>query len=273
MTSSLRYETPENIELQYHAAGLGTRFVAWFIDSLILNVCLFLAFIALTFLAASIEALRNLLDSTFASVGNEVRESPEKIVMYMIGVAFLVWGLGSFLYYGISELLMRGQTIGKRICKIRVVKDEGFSLDSLSIAVRNLFRVVDQIPLLWIVPVFSGRSQRLGDLVAGTLVVADQTHELPFTRTRLAGRSAADAQFRFDYGKLGRLRPSDFEAVERLLEQWDKLPPDQRQALGDRIVPALCTRMAVDEPPPADRSAFLEDLLAADYRRQERSLT
>jgi uncharacterized RDD family membrane protein YckC len=272
MAASFRYETPENIELQYHAAGLGTRFVAWFIDSLILNVSLFVAFIMLTVVAASVTALRDVVESIFETLGAEARESPEKVGMYFIGIAMVIWGLGSFLYYGLSEFLMRGQTIGKRICKIRVVKDEGFSLDAVSIAVRNLFRVIDQFPVLWIVPVLSGRSQRLGDLAAGTLVVADQPHKLPSARVRLSGRSAADARYRFDYAKLQRLRPSDFDAIERCLEQWDSLSADQRQGLGDRMLPALCKRMAIEEPAQADRHAFLEDLMAAEYRRQERTL-
>ena len=143
--------------------------------------------------------------------------------MYFVGIATLVMGLASFVYFGASELFLRGQTFGKRACKIRVVKTNGFALDAGSILLRNLFRVADHIPLLWIVPVVSQQSQRFGDMVAGTIVVNDQTEDLSSVRQQLAERPAAEARFRFDHAKLGRLRPSDVEAVERILERWPSL--------------------------------------------------
>ena len=57
-------------------------------------------------------------------------EEPTQLPLYFLGIWILVWGLGSFFYYGFSELLLRGQTIGKRSQQIRVVRDGGFSLDA-----------------------------------------------------------------------------------------------------------------------------------------------
>jgi len=219
--------------------------------------------------AAALELFQNV---SFPELDPELNHDHRKLGMYVIGIAFLVWGFSSFLYFSFCELLLSGQTVGKRISKIRVVKAEGFSLDVVSVMVRNLFRVADHLPLLWIVPVLTSRSQRLGDLAAGTLVVTEQPHELPATRAHLTGRAATEARYRFDYVKLDRLRPGDLTAVEKLMETWDRLPAVQRVELGNRLVPALCKRMQVDEPPPDDRRAFFEDLLAADYRRQERRL-
>ena len=98
---------------------------------------------------------------------NNSREVP----IYFIAFAWLFWGLGSFIYFTLCELFWRGQTIGKWACDVRVVKTDGFSLDAASVLLRNIFRLVDQIPPLWIVPVLSPRSQRFGDMVAGTVVV------------------------------------------------------------------------------------------------------
>lgn len=105
-------------------------------------------------------------------------------------------GAGKFFYYGISELCLRGQTIGKRSSKIRVVKIDGFSLDAVSILVRNIFRVVDHLPLLWIVPLLSAKSQRLGDMVAGTIVIQQEVPKLTGVRSTIGRGGRRDVSFR-----------------------------------------------------------------------------
>jgi hypothetical protein len=127
------------------------------------------------------------------------------------------------------------------------------------------------LPPLWAVPLFSQRSQRLGDLVAGTVVVADEP--AAFTGVHeLANRKYADCRFHFDVTTLSRARRQDLEAVERILERWETLSPADRESLLDRLVAPLATRLQVDSPQPADRRQFLEDLLSAEYRRQFRKL-
>ena len=71
---------------------------------------------------------------------------------------------------------------------------------------------------------------------------------------------------------LKRARPQDFEAVEKILERWGQIGEMQKEILLAQIVAPLARRLKATEPPEADRVAFLEDLLAAEYRRQHRSL-
>src|SRR5690606_25914091 len=97
----------------------------------------------------------------------------EENVPFAIGIAILIIGLGNFVYYALFELFMRGQTIGKRQVNIRVVKTNGFGLDAGSIIIRNLFRILDHVPVMWIVPFFLSKAQRLGDMVAGTVLIFD----------------------------------------------------------------------------------------------------
>lgn len=153
-----------------------------------------------------------------------------------------------------------------------MVKIDGFSLDAVSILVRNIFRVVDHLPLLWIVPLLSAKSQRLGDMVAGTIVIQQEVPKLTGVRARLSGRAAADATFRFDAGQLKKLRPQDVDAVERLLERWRELPAQRRASLVEQIATGLVLRLEVNAPAEGERAQFLEDLLAAEYRRQARQL-
>lgn len=264
MTEALQFETPENVRVQYLPAGLGTRFVAWFVDQFFVAILLFVVLIVLAIVSTSVLKVLDQLEA--------YRDDPERLAQIFLGVLIVVMSLGSFVYYTLSELLWRGQTIGKRLFKIRVVKSDGFALDPASILLRNIFRVVDHIPLLWVVPVMSKRSQRTGDMVGGTLVVSDETPNLTPVRVQLSERKVVEAEFRFDSRSLGRLTERDFEAVERLLDRWDVLPSVQRDDLVSKLIGSLTAKMNFESPAEDRRQRFLEDLLAAELRRQSRLL-
>jgi uncharacterized RDD family membrane protein YckC len=267
MYDRIEFETPENIGIEYEVAGLGTRFVAWVVDSILLWLATIVIFIAV--LVSGFMADRALRD--WAPFTPDL-EDEANITIFMFGLFLLVNGVSNFLYFGFSELLWRGQTIGKRQVGIRVVRADGFSLDAGSILTRNIFRVIDTIPLLWIVPVVSKRSQRTGDMVAGTIVVSTASNTMGNLRSDLAERPREEARFRFEPGVLKKLRPQDVEAIEKVLERWSSLESQQRDDLLGKIVPALATRLGVEEPLVEDRRQFLEDLLAAELRRQHRNL-
>ena len=276
MVASLEFETPENIKVAYEPAGLGTRYLAWFIDNILISIAIVVMFFLAIMLGAITEtAVREtarMIEGAEAHTPTERAERGVMIIQYFIGISILVWGFGSFFYYTFFELLFRGQTIGKWTLGLRVVRVDGFALDPSAIFVRNIFRVIDQFPPCWIAPLMSKRSQRFGDMVAGTTVIADRPEQLSNVRQTLVEMPAADARFTFDSTKLGRARPQDFAAVEKILERWEKLTGDQRNALLDQLVPPLVERLKVDPPAVEERVVFLKDLLAAEYRRQHRNL-
>lgn len=269
MSAPLQFETPENVQIEHRLAGPGTRYLAWFIDGIIVNVLsivLILALIWLGFISSG------LFDGAEKKAEDMFRKDPERMVAYFMGIAMLIFGLGSFFYYGLSELLWRGQTLGKSLCQIRVVKLNGFSLDAVSIFVRSIFRVADHLPPLCFVPMLSKYRQRFGDMVAGTIVISSEAEDLTEIREQLSNRNAAEAKFTFDYAKLARLIPSDFDAIEQVLDRWDELSETQQERLLNRMVGPLCKKMQREEPGDAERLIFLEDLLAAEFRRQDRHL-
>jgi uncharacterized RDD family membrane protein YckC len=272
----IQFETPENIQVAYEPAGLGTRFVAWFVDNIIMYVAGFVILLILLCSGTITDAtLRNVPEPVRESVRRaaegEPVESPE-VTLFLIGVFLIISGVGSFVYYGFSELCLRGQTIGKRMSGIRVVRLDGFALDAGAILVRNIFRVIDHIPPLWLVPLLSKSSQRLGDIVAGTVVVLDRPESIGDLRATLSQRPAGEAKFAFDAAALKRARPQDFAAVEAILERWDQLGDQQQLALLGQVIPPLVARLQVDPPADDERLRFLSDLLAAEYRRQYRRL-
>ncbi|WP_222847181.1 RDD family protein [Pontiella desulfatans] len=109
------------------------------------------------------------------------------IVRFVLALAFIisldfVMALSIIVYfvvtvgYGIClEWLWNGQTLGKRLLRLRVVDEGGHRLHFSQIVVRNLLRFVDSLPMFYFVggvtTLFNARAQRLGDLAAGTVVV------------------------------------------------------------------------------------------------------
>ena len=270
MNYSVAFETPENIHVTYRTAGVGTRFVAWFVDQLLLTI----AAIALFFIGLFVGAAADLsLGEWFGDIDpKNPAQGIRHVQLIMFGMALFFWSLGSFIYFGLSELFLRGQTIGKRQMNIRVVKADGFALDPMGVFIRTIFRVVDQIPLFWIVPVVSPRQQRFGDMAARTIVVAEEQAQISPLRETLAKHSAAESRFRFDASMLKKCRPEDYDAVEQLLERWHGLAESMRDTVAEKISTAMATRMGCEPPPPAERREFLVDLLAAEFRRQSRAL-
>ncbi|MFO0948295.1 MAG: RDD family protein [Planctomycetota bacterium] len=267
--SQILFETPENIQVGYRPAGMGTRFIAWSIDYFFVILFVVSCMIMLLFTAASVG---NAIEEAFEQMDPPEPGQLPQFPLYFIGIIYLVFGFGSFAYFFTLELFLRGQTLGKRIMGIRVVKEDGFSLDPLSIFVRNIFRLADQMPVLWIVPVLSKRSQRFGDMVGGTVVVADELETISDFRQVLSQRSLADSKYRFDATALNKLREGDIRAVEEIVERWRDLTAEQREAIGGQLVTGITKRLAVEAPDPTDRGRFLEDLLVAVYQRQYRKL-
>jgi len=271
---TIAFETPENVQIHYDAAGLGQRFIAWIIDQVfvfLLTVVVLLGVLILLVASGVLtESARSISDKLESAQGDP--QASEELAKYMIGGGILMLGFGSILYFGGTELFMGGQTPGKRWLGVRVVKSNGFALDPGSVFVRNLFRPVDHLAPLWIVPVLSDRSQRFGDMVAGTVVVSDRPPPLSRVRTELAGRSAAEARYRFDNAALSRLEPADFAALEQLLDRWDDIPHPRLEELLNDLMTPLTGRLQTEAPTAADRLQYLEDLMAAEYRRQARKL-
>jgi uncharacterized RDD family membrane protein YckC len=261
MGSGIEFETPENVRLSYQLAGPGTRFVAWFMDTILMSLMAVVVFIGALIAGASADI-----------IGQDRYGKSSHAVLYSLGLFWIAYSLGNLLYFGGCELLLRGQTIGKRSMRIRVVKADGFSLDPLAIFLRTIFRVVDHLPPLYIVPILTTKGQRLGDLVAGTVVVTDEKTELGTLHDEFAAQRIADSQFQFDATILKRAREQDVAAVEKLLERWPKLADIDREQLLQRMVPPLAARLKVECPPAAEMHTFLHDLLAAEYRRQHRKL-
>ena len=269
MSEQIRFETPENIEVAYEVAGLGTRFTAWMLDQFLISIVVILTFFAVLITGAAGETLVNELEKTFEE---PEPGQPPRFTAYLIGFFYLLFSLGSFVYFAIAELCMRGQTIGKRKLGIRVVQTDGFSLRPSGVLLRTVFRVADHLPPLWLVPVVAPQHRRIGDWVAGTTVVVDEPDEMNSVREQVSQQRIADSKFKFPRAALLKAKPQDIETVERLLERLPNMNDQDAAPILKGVVQSLSNRLGVEAPEESDRAQFLKDFLAAQYYHEYRRL-
>jgi uncharacterized RDD family membrane protein YckC len=262
MGARIEFQTPENITVSYPLAGAGSRYLAFIVDMLIL----FGIAIAFTVLVLFALFLSVILDVT-GGLFTEANAAILAIVSAIIG------GFSTLLYFIIFEMIWDGQTPGKRLLRCRVVMEHGFSLGAAAVFLRGIFRVIDVVPVLWIVPLANEKVQRFGDMVAGTVVVMeDEAHVSPM-RELLLAREPERIQYRFSPAQLLQLTDRDVEALEKYCERRDRLPGKQRSDIAAKIARGLSRRVGMAEPVATDdEEQFIADLLDAHYRREAREL-
>lgn len=159
--------TPEGVSFSFTLAGVFARFFAVVIDLMLVAM-----------LSSAINVVLLLIRMVSADLGT---------ALWLI-VGFVL----SIGYPMLMEWGWRGQTIGKRIMRIRVMDEDGLKLKFSQVFIRNVLRFVDMMPAFYMLgglaAVLSARSQRLGDLAAGTIVVAIPAGGEPDLRNVLAGK-------------------------------------------------------------------------------------
>ena len=264
MSSQVRFETPENIEVGYDVAGLGSRFAAWALDQFLV-----IAIVLILLILLSITGLVG--DWLAEGFSDPEGDGTPDVTACVIGFLYLLLSLGSFFYFGLCELCMRGQTVGKRRLGLRVIQSDGFSLRPTSVLLRTVFRVVDQLPVLWIVPLFLDKQRRFGDVVAGTVVVVDRVTELGDLRARVLEKKTSEAAFRFG-SSLSKLTEKDVDVIERIMQRLPDVDSYQKRKLLQSVVSPLAKRFEMELPDPNMNEQFLTELLAAHYEREYRRL-
>jgi uncharacterized membrane protein SpoIIM required for sporulation/uncharacterized RDD family membrane protein YckC len=227
-------ETPELVVLTYSLAGVGSRVLAALTDLLI---CI-AAFVVIA-LAIGVLIGRG---SFTMDVGGRWGLAILVLVQFVI-----LWG-----YYVLFEGLRDGQTPGKRLHRLRVVRDGGYSVTFGVSAVRNLVRMLDMQPgVLYLVGLGSvlvtKRGRRLGDLAAGTIVV----------REDLRPTAAAPARARRDASQPVELNTAlsedEYVVLSRFVERWNTLEPLRRSALATQLVARFGTVLPEDGNSPGRR--------------------
>jgi uncharacterized RDD family membrane protein YckC len=246
----LHIDTPEQVELQFGVAGIGSRFVAVLLDMLIIVGVFLLELLVLALIASA----------ATASGGNGELDEAGKWFLALWGIFnfLLFWG-----YFTLFEALWHGQTLGKKVMKIRVLKDSGRQITFFEALARNLVRVVDYLPGFFLVGLITmlcnKRNKRLGDLAAGTIVVHDRVDEQPLiyqSSTTIVApttiplhepwRQAVPAMFPAD--AVAKLNGQDLMVMETFFTRMLDLPMETRAAMATRIAGQMAAKMGVTLP-------------------------
>jgi uncharacterized RDD family membrane protein YckC len=228
--------TPEAVSLSLDVAGLGQRALAWLVDAALL----FVAWFTLMF---GVSYLRQFDFVQIAGLDGWIQ------ALLVLAVFGLNWGYGL-----VFEALWRGQTPGKRLLGLRVVRTDGSPATFVDLAVRNLCRFIDFLPLFYVAGVISiaatSQSRRLGDLVAGTLVIREHVVDLD----------------RYGTGKpqtlsgLPPLPPEQIELVLEFVQRARELDPLPRRALALKLAGKFASRL-----PEAERAKLSDPALAEGF--------
>jgi uncharacterized RDD family membrane protein YckC len=252
----LNIDTPELVAIELPLAGIGSRFIAILVDYLIWGF----VFLILGIVAAIIIPALHFFGGVSANWA---------IGIFVLIVFLLQWG-----YFALFEAFGNGRTPGKRIARIRVIHQSGRGINFVEALARNLVRFVDYFPGFYAVGVvaifLSRRNQRLGDMVAGTLVVRDRDVDSPHwgesaSRTLTAPTLIAESpippphlRVMLPAPALAKLSASDLEVLEGFFARRLDMDLATRAALAGRIASALCAKSGLSIPQDTSVETFLE---------------
>jgi uncharacterized RDD family membrane protein YckC len=248
--SEMAVVTPESVSFSYEVAGIGSRFLALLLDHL-LEGCVLTAISLAVYFAG------------FKADGWLAR-------LLVVG-GMLFFYLGYFVFF---EILWDGRSPGKRLMKLRVIRDGGYGLTALESVLRNLLRVIDFMPFAYFIGVIamilSAKSRRLGDYVAGTVVVKDQPAGAP-ARVKLAGAnilSELDEEFRILIrGRISRFAPEEMRVMREFLRRRAAMAQPVRQNLAAKLNKVILTRLP-ELAEPANSGERLIEAVVAAYEEQ-----
>ncbi len=237
--------TPERVSLEYGVAGIGSRGGAVLIDT-------GLELLALCVLGAGVIGAATASGSFGMSVPSGVF-----IAVGAVGLFAITSG-----YFMLFEILWNGQTPGKRILGLRVMRESGYPLRPVDAVIRNVVRIVDWLPVFYGVGILAmllnQRSRRLGDFAAGTIVVREGARNhlsaLHVSDDKLSPRRASDDVL----PPAIALSAADATLVRDFLVRRDAMDPTARANLAARLSTALAKRYGL--VPDEDTERFLERL-------------
>jgi len=236
----LRIDTPEQIALELPLAGIGSRFLAMTIDTLIqAAIYLITGIVFFLILPAGF--------SGFAFLPKTIGPAVEIFIIFAV-----YWG-----YFAIFESLWNGQTPGKRLAGIRVIKESGRPINAFEAIGRNLMRAVDGMPGIYgvglVCMMLNKQSRRLGDFVAGTVVV----HEKPTEEVRPTWNTATDTAPAAS--GLGQMTAEELVLIETYLSRRFELEPEVRLRTAIQIADRIKVKTGLEPQSHQHVDDFLEE--------------
>lgn len=254
----LDIDTPEQIALELPLAGIGSRFLALAVDSLLQFVAIIVIFLVGWVLAVGSSISFKWLDS-----GGAIAQTIYAIAAILIPFC-LYWG-----YFAFFEIIWQGRTPGKRVAGIRVIHQTGRPMTGIECIGRNLMRGIDIFPppiygVGLICMMCNAQNRRLGDFIAGTIVVHDKSLDSvpsasPWGDRRLqAGPAQPSQPVQLLQPELRKLTADDLVLIETYLNRRYEIDNFVRMTTAQRIVAMIAERSGVPKPAELKDDDYLE---------------
>lgn len=246
-------ETPESVELDFTLAGIGNRAYALLIDYLVWG------FILLIF-TLSWMVFASLLSEPLSNLFGGFDQSGLWLFSLWLLIFFFIY-VGYFVFF---ETLWQGQTPGKRAIKIRVIRDDGKPMGLQQAILRTLLRPVDDLFFIGMFFILLGKEEkRIGDWVAGTLVIQDQgvINAANFPISEAAQNLVTQLKIEAD---LSRLSPEEFAIIRDYLQRRNNMTSEAKKRLSKELAYQVKDIILL-ETVPAETTAtqFLEAVYLA----------
>ena len=253
-------QTPESVELEFALAGIGNRALALLIDYVALYTTIIVFWIVWGLFASQLVLLANILGNT------DYLELSLKAIALLIN--FFIY-VGYFVFF---EVIWQGQTPGKRYTKIRVIRDDGRRVGIQQATMRALLRPVDDMLFLGaFLIILNRREKRLGDLVAGTIVVQEE-FQVAGANFPISESAQQLAKKLPEMANLSQLLPDDFATIREYLRRRNAMSATAKHDLSLELTRQV--RSIIDSPPLQSGvmpDVFLEAVYLA-YQQQSSSL-
>ncbi len=231
--------TPESVALEFTLAGLGNRTLALVIDYQLLTLLLGGFWMLWLLLSTQLMAYLSGLDGDFSQV-------PLWLLAIALLVSFTIYN-GYFIYF---ETTQQGRTPGKRLTHTRVIREDGRPVGLSQAVMRSLLRPIDDLFFIGMFLIlFSPQEKRLGDRVAGTLVIQEEATQRPVSIT-CSDQGKALAQQLPQVSQVSRLLPDEFAVVRAYLQRRDRLFPKARQTLSMTLAAQVQALIQLETLPP-----------------------
>lgn len=255
----LKYSTPESVELELTLAGIGNRTLALVIDYLILAAAWVVFFLTWAVISAQ---LVDWWTETFGST----------TAVWLVAIAFIVSFVMYAGYFVFFETLWQGQTPGKSFAKIRVVRDDGRPMGMKQATLRALLRPFDEFLFIgFFLIMFSRQEKRLGDFVAGTIVIQA---EVPNVSSSVNISEAAKILHEelLKITDLSVLLPDDFAVIREYLQRRSTMSAKARSTLSLKLAEQVQQILHLEKIPTPSADVFLEAVYLAYRETGEKGL-
>jgi uncharacterized RDD family membrane protein YckC len=250
MRELIEIKTPENVTIEYELAGIGSRSLAVIIDTLIRYLVYIVLAIPLFFMSSY------QIESLFRG--------------WKLAILILIFFLMNWGYFIFFEMIMQGKTPGKKLMKLRALKENGRPINFLDSFIRNLFRVIIDNNIGIIIMFFNKRYKRIGDIVAGTIVIKERSlgkmvtlESLTNIRTNAETDNTPKADI--DNNQEIRLTTKEYEVLKNFLERRSKMDKKARWQMASKLYDYFYKKSGIQKENWRNPEDFLEYLAKIKY--------